>query len=762
VDFRHSGTSEQAPIRASSDTATLPSQPSGFPQHMDLRFSAASHPHGAQAQNVRTWGAGGVALPPAPASSFHHFSQPGWPATAPANQGIYQSVSAPGVNQQPAASAGNIYSGVQLLEYAAGTPRIPRQMSNSSQGTGMSLRIPSNLGSAMPGSRMVATTPLAGSGDLSASGPRVDRISSFDSAPAMLAVNSPHAMHTSDHALPGHTVGGSSILTLPGLPGVEVDTSLPIRLCNAVQGQTHAEAKLVPQETPSPPEESSSGAAPKGPPPAAALLTNTVLCGLTEDGSLPMAAKLPQLAAKLDQAVAARDGHSLAAMATGRGVTLPLRLCSSHSSQLSKLNNELVRQAYTGDSSTASPELQAILAHVWDGVHLTLVGFVATVIAIRMGASEVAVPPSLTVFDFASLHISATGHSAQYLNHKQRGSKLVGLNRLPLQTVLSKCSQLAFIASSLSPQVASAMEAFFQNVVDGNSSVGLTTEVFSAYRLHLSKLNAPAVLDLPTTAIATQSMVMTPMWRQLMGIERSTAAELARIAARSASGAAASASDLLTHHDVSTSGLLLARLHAMCTGSRATSSVVIMLRQRVDASHSASLSPMAGAGAPASAWTYQPFLAVESRFDEYIANGELLCSVRYVSDIVQSSRHLTKSQATGQGQLLQHAVSALLVQEPMPRLVKQLSWMRHSTPALVLWRVLDLSLRRLLMRMLVDTAAVPDSSLHSNGGGGSAANTTRRLVIDALGVSGIRQLASILQQEQRKPLMLFDDAAFVG
>jgi len=302
------------------------------------------------------------------------------------------------------------------------------------------------------------------------------------------------------------------------------------------------------------------------------------------------------------------------------------------------------------------------------------------------------------------------------------------------------------------------MEGFFQNVVDGNASVGLTAEVFTAYQLHLSKLNTPAVLDLPPSSIATQSVVMTPLWRQLLGVERSVSTELARIAASSAAGSTAGADEFLTHHDISQSGLLLTRLHALCTGSRATSSVVIMLRQRTDAQPHEAPSPRAAAAAPpsaASTWSYQPLLAVETRFDEYLANGELLCSVRYVSDIVQSSRLLSKAQVTGQGQLLQQSVGSLLTQDPMPRLVKQLSWMRQSTPAVVLWRVLDLPLRRLLMRMLLDTAAAPETSLHSNGG--SPGNITRRLVVEALGVSGVRQLASILQQEQRKPVMLFSD-----
>ena len=425
------------------------------------------------------------------------------------------------------------------------------------------------------------------------------------------------------------------------------------------------------------------------------------------------------LAQRVKDLLLTEDSSALFRATSQSSGSLPVRLVESVSPELQRLLVHHLR-ASAGVAHALAPSVQRNLAYdfVFDGLHLTMGGLAAVVVAFDEDEDEALSPDCVPIVMASTRSVrtaedggaSATtppNESSQRRWHMAQDLlERAGQTVLPLSMLFARFPHLPRLAAEAAPADLAACSAYLSALGSGLSRPP-PVEVVELYRRHIQQLAVPTIRVLfPANTHLPLAMHMNTAAARLFGLS----AETLRKALTS------------PHPDRSRSlnwthpSILLRRVLAS-VGSKNHGLFSYQFEgQYLRIIHTPTGHPM---DAPEP--LYSPFYGVETAHREVYPDGSTCAVTSYFSDVVFTRQRVGLSQLRGSTSELDAIESLILNGQQYPEVKAAMRRQGTSCTSVALWSSLDYSSRRVLLRALsIAFGSAPSPVLPPSAAGGQS------------------------------------------
>ena len=405
------------------------------------------------------------------------------------------------------------------------------------------------------------------------------------------------------------------------------------------------------------------------------------------------------LAARVKVLLLSNNSRMLVRATAGSSGTLPVRLMETVSPDLQRLLVHHLRTSATMAHALV-PNIKRNIAYdfVFDGLHLTLAGLAAIVLAFEEDEDEAMTPPGVPVLMASTRSVrtaqdggsSATTPANENIHRKRHQQQdiveMAGCNVMPLSMLFARYPHLPRLAADVSPADITACRSFLSGLQGGSRRVP-PAALSEMFRVHTEAIDTPVIrVVFPPDSHVPMIFQANSAAAKLFGMST----EIMRTALLSA------------HPDRSralywTHPAVLMRRVLASIGSKNHGLSSYQFEGKYLRTISTPRADMPHLGTEP---VYSPFYGVETSHMEAYSAGSPMVLTSYFSDVVFSREQQTLSQLEGNTLELDAIEQLVLHGQQYPEVNMAMRKLSTSNTTVALWQALDYSSRKMLLRLM--------------------------------------------------------------
>lgn len=405
------------------------------------------------------------------------------------------------------------------------------------------------------------------------------------------------------------------------------------------------------------------------------------------------------LAARVKALLLSNNSRMLARSTERSAGTLPVRLMETVSPDLQRLLVHHLRTSATMAHALV-PTIKRNIAYdfVFDGLHLTLAGLAAVVLAFEEDEDEAMTPPGVPVLmastrsvrtaqDGGSSATTPANESTHRARHQQQDIvDMAGCSVMPLAMLFARYPHLPRLAADVSPADITACRSFLSSLQAGACRVP-PSALSEMFRVHTEALTTPVIrVVFPPGSHVPLIFQANTAAANLFGMSTDTM----RTALLSA------------HPDRSralywTHPAVLLRRVLASVGSKNHGLSSYQFEGKYLRTISTPHPDLPHLGREP---VYSPFYGVETSHMEAYSGGSPMVLTSYFSDVVFTRQQQTLSELEGNTLELDAIEQLVLHGQQYPEVNMSMRKLRTNNTTVALWQALDYSSRKMLLRLM--------------------------------------------------------------